>query len=74
MRIKVPPLPAGHQGPKAGDEDDGGRTGRGLLGRDRRGLRAGGSGQPRAICALWRLASVWLAAISVVLIVKGVGA
>ena len=37
-------------------------------------LRAGGSGQPRAICVLRRLASVWLAAISVILIAKGVGA
>lgn len=37
-------------------------------------LRAGGSGQPRAIPVLRRLASVWLAAISVVLIAKGVGA
>jgi threonine/homoserine/homoserine lactone efflux protein len=37
-------------------------------------LRAGGAGQPRAICVLRRLASVWLAAISVILIAKGVGA
>ena len=37
-------------------------------------LREGGSGQPRAICVLRRLASVWLAAISVILIAKGVGA
>jgi hypothetical protein len=29
---------------------------------------------PRAICVLRRLASVWLAAISVILIAKGVGA
>ena len=37
-------------------------------------LRAGGSGQPRAIFVLRRLASLWLAAISVALIVNGVGA
>jgi len=37
-------------------------------------LRAGGSGQPRAIFVLRRLASLWLAAISVALIAKGVGA
>lgn len=33
-----------------------------------------GSGQPRALFVLRRLASVWLAAISVVLIARGVGA
>ncbi|NHB77457.1 LysE family translocator [Rhodobacter calidifons] len=33
-----------------------------------------GSGQPRAMFVLRRLASVWLAAISVVLIARGVGA
>jgi threonine/homoserine/homoserine lactone efflux protein len=37
-------------------------------------LRLGGSGQPRALFVLRRLASVWLAAISVVLIARGVGA
>ncbi|MBL9072573.1 hypothetical protein [Tabrizicola sp.] len=37
-------------------------------------LRKGGSGQPRAIPLLRRLASVWLAAISVVLIARGMGA
>lgn len=37
-------------------------------------LRAGGSGQPRAVFVLRRLASLWLAAISVALIAKGVGA
>jgi len=37
-------------------------------------LRAGGSHQPRAIFVLRRLASVWLAAISVVLVARGVGA
>ena len=37
-------------------------------------LRAGGTGQPRAIPVLRRLASVWLAAISVVLIARGIGA
>jgi threonine/homoserine/homoserine lactone efflux protein len=37
-------------------------------------LRKGGTGQPRAIFLLRRLASVWLAAISVVLIARGVGA
>lgn len=36
-------------------------------------IRAGGSRQPRAIFVLRRLASVWLAAISVALIAKGVG-
>lgn len=37
-------------------------------------LRGGGIGQPRALFFLRRLASVWLAAISVLLIAKGVGA
>ena len=37
-------------------------------------LRFGGSGQPRAIFVLRRLASVWMAAISVALIAKGIGA
>lgn len=37
-------------------------------------VRASGSGQPRAIFVLRRLASVWLAAISVALIAKGIGA
>ena len=37
-------------------------------------LRHGQSGQPRAFVVLRRLASVWLAAISVVLIARGVGA
>ena len=37
-------------------------------------LRGGGSDQPRAIFVLRRLASVWLAAISLALIAKGVGA
>jgi threonine/homoserine/homoserine lactone efflux protein len=37
-------------------------------------LRRGASGQPRALFLLRRLASVWLAAISVMLIARGVGA
>ncbi|MBN8633422.1 MAG: hypothetical protein J0L76_21510, partial [Rhodobacterales bacterium] len=37
-------------------------------------IRANGDRQPRAIFVLRRLASVWLAAISVALIAKGVGA
>ncbi len=37
-------------------------------------LRNGGVGQPRALFLLRRLASVWLAAISVVLIARGMGA
>ncbi|MFM7442587.1 MAG: hypothetical protein ACKO2N_01560 [Tabrizicola sp.] len=37
-------------------------------------LRKGGIGQPRALFLLRRLASVWLAAISVVMMVRGVGA
>lgn len=36
-------------------------------------LRGGASHQPRAVFLLRRLASVWLAAISVVLMVRGVG-
>lgn len=37
-------------------------------------LRSGGVGQPRALFLLRRLASVWLAAISILLIARGVGA
>lgn len=37
-------------------------------------LRNGGAGQPRALFVLRRLASVWLAAISVMLIARGMGA
>jgi len=37
-------------------------------------LRGGGVGQPRALFVMRRLASVWLAAISVLLIARGVGA
>ncbi|WP_374429712.1 hypothetical protein [Tabrizicola sp.] len=37
-------------------------------------LHRGGAGQPRALFVLRRLASVWLAAISVLLIARGVGA
>lgn len=37
-------------------------------------LRTGGAGQPGAILVLRRLASVWLAAISILLIARGVGA
>ncbi len=37
-------------------------------------LRGGGTGQPRALFLLRRLASLWLAAISLVLIARGVGA
>lgn len=37
-------------------------------------LRSGGAGQPRALFLMRRLASVWLAAISVLLIARGVGA
>lgn len=37
-------------------------------------LRNRGKGQPRAVQVLRRLASVWLAAISVVLMLRGVGA
>lgn len=37
-------------------------------------LRAGGSGQPRAIPMLRRLASIWLAAVSLVLIARGIAA
>lgn len=37
-------------------------------------LRGGGAGQPRTLFLLRRLASVWLAAISLVLIARGVGA
>lgn len=37
-------------------------------------IRAGGTHQPRALFVLRRLASVWLALISVALIVRGVGA
>ncbi len=37
-------------------------------------LRGGGIGQPRALFVLRRLASVWLAAISVMLIARGIGA
>lgn len=37
-------------------------------------LRAGEVGQPRALVLLRRLASVWLASISVVLMLRGVGA
>lgn len=37
-------------------------------------LRSGGADQPRALFLLRRLASVWLAAISVVMMVRGVGA
>ena len=38
------------------------------------GLRGSGERQPRALFLLRRLASVWLAAISIVLMVRGVGA
>lgn len=37
-------------------------------------IRAGGTRQPRALLVLRRLASVWLAAISIALILRGVGA
>jgi hypothetical protein len=37
-------------------------------------LRNGGVGQPRALFLLRRLASVWLAAISIALMVRGAGA
>lgn len=37
-------------------------------------LRRGRSGQPRALVLLRRLASVWLAAISVALVARGIGA
>jgi threonine/homoserine/homoserine lactone efflux protein len=37
-------------------------------------IRAGGTRQPRALLVLRRLASVWLAAISVAMIARGVGA
>ncbi|MBL9060985.1 MAG: hypothetical protein JNL31_00375 [Tabrizicola sp.] len=37
-------------------------------------LRAGGSGQPRAVFVLRRLASIWLAAVSLVLIARGIAA
>lgn len=37
-------------------------------------LRGGGVGQPRALFLMRRLASVWLAAISILLVARGVGA